>query len=157
MAPPDLPIATETVIPQRGRWQIATRIVSLEIDDETAKIVCEGDFDEAYVEGHFPDQPIVPGVALLEGLAQSMLALSAHVAEQRGGSTEGTPFLAGFDKARFRAPVIPPATVQFEVKLLEQRGPLTMASGTARCNGTRVCTARMTGAVLPPEATEGRT
>lgn len=133
---------TAELIPHRGRWHIATRVVSI----DGPSIVCEGDFDEAYVEGHFPGQPVVPGVALLEGLAQTMLALS-HLLDP---DLEGTPFLAGFDKVRFRAPVFPPATVRFSVKLVEQRAGLTQASGTATWNGTRVCTARLTGAVIPP-------
>ena len=132
---------TAEIIPHRGRWRIAQRVVS--IDGLTA--VCEGDFDEAFVEGHFPGQPIVPGVALLEGLAQTMLVLSASLE----GEVDGTPFLAGFDKVRFRAPVVPPATVRFEVTIREQRVGLTRSSGTATWNGKRVCTARLTGAVIP--------
>ncbi|MEZ4317042.1 MAG: beta-hydroxyacyl-ACP dehydratase [Myxococcota bacterium] len=145
---------TSELIPHRGRWRIAQRVVS--IDGLTA--VCEGDFDEAFVDGHFPGQPIVPGVALLEGLAQSMLALSQTLAAAGAATeaeSEGTPFLAGFDKVRFRAPVFPPATVTFTVKITEQRAGLTRASGTATWNGKRVCTAQLTGVVIAPPPEDG--
>jgi len=132
---------TAELIPQRGRWKIAQRLLS--IDGTT--VICEGDFSEAFVEGHFPGQPVVPGVALLEGLAQTMLALSNTL----DPDVEGTPFLAGFDRVRFRAPVFPPATVRFQVKITGQRAGMTSATGTATWGGKRVCTAKLTGAVIP--------
>lgn len=131
----------DALIPHRGNWKILDTLV--EVDGVRA--VAEASFDVAMVEGHFPGHPIVPGVLLLEGLAQTMLALTATLDSE----LEGTPFLAGFDRVRFRAPVVPPATVRFEVTLTGQRAMMTSASGVATCEGKRVCTAKLAGAVMP--------
>ena len=132
----------EPLIPHRGRWLIVDQLVEI----EGKRAIAEATFDEAFVVGHFPDQPVVPGVILVEGLAQTMLALCAVL----DPDLEGTPFLAGVDRVRFRAPVFPPATVRFEVNLTGQRARMTSASGVATWEGKRVCTAKLTGAVLPP-------
>jgi 3-hydroxymyristoyl/3-hydroxydecanoyl-(acyl carrier protein) dehydratase len=60
---------------------------------------------------------------------------------------QGTPFLAGFDRVRFRAPVIPPAVVEYRLKVVQRRMGMTKASGEVWCGGKKVCTARLMGAI----------
>ena len=132
--------APEDCIPHRGRWLLIDRITAM---SETT-ITAEGTFTPEQVEGHFPGQPVVPGVLLLEALAQTMACLHVQLQEE-----EGTPFLAGFEKVRFKAAVLPPATCTFEVRLTEQRFGLTSASGTVKSGGRKVCQARLTGAIVP--------
>jgi 3-hydroxyacyl-[acyl-carrier-protein] dehydratase len=151
----ELPAITE-LIPHRDRWLLIERLV--EIDPEAGRVVAEGRFTVDQVRGHFPDQPVVPGVMLLEAMAQTMACL--HVLSDRlaaekseGEHVEGTPFLAGFEKVRFKAPVLPPAQVRYEVTIKEQRFGLTTASGVAKVDGRKVCQARLTGAILPAHMT----
>jgi len=139
---PELP-SVEELLPHRGRYLLISRLLSF----EGLTIEAEGSFAVEDCEGHFPDQPVVPGVLLLEGLAQTMCCV--HMLT--GGGEGGTPFLAGFEKVRFRAPVIPPSRVRFKVTLKEMRFGLTTASGVATVNGRRVVTARLTGVIIPPE------
>lgn len=133
------------LIPHRERWLLLERIV--EVDLERGTLVAVGRFDEDYVRGHFPGQPVVPGVALLEALSQTLACL----ARMTDPEAEGTPFLAAFDRVRFRAPVLPPAEVRYHVRFQERRMGLTSAVGEARCDGRKVCTARLIGAVAPSD------
>ena len=88
---------------------------------------------------------MVPGVLLVEGLAQTLACLAAlHEPEP-----DGTPFLTGAEKIRFRAPVIPPTQVTYKVRVTERRMGLTFASGEVQVDGRRVCNARLNGAVIP--------
>lgn len=137
----ELPPPSE-LLPHRGRYLLIDRITRL---DETG---VEGValFTVESVQGHFPGQPVVPGVLLLEAMAQTLAV--AHLAATPGG---GTPFLAGFDKVRFRAPVIPPAQVDIQVRFGEERFGVRMATAVARVGGKRVCTATLLGAVMPTE------
>ncbi len=138
-----LPPVTD-LLPHRGRWLLIRSLVSVDLQAGTVTAI--GAFDEAFTDGHFPGQPIVPGVALLEAMAQTMGCL----ARLSDPSASGIPFLAAFDQVRFRAKVIPPAEVLFQVAIRERRMGLTLASGEARCGGRRVCTARLTGGIIPP-------
>ena len=132
-----------SLIPHRGRYLLVDRLLSL----EGATIETEGHFEVAHVEGPFPGQPVVPGVLLLEGLAQTMLCL--HLSHP--DTEPGTPYLTGFEKVRFRAPVLPPATVTYKVTLAEMRFGMVRASGTVYCDGKRVCNARLSGVIMPQD------
>ncbi|MCB9683822.1 MAG: beta-hydroxyacyl-ACP dehydratase [Alphaproteobacteria bacterium] len=129
------------LLPQQGRWRLLDEVVA----HDDASIITTRTYDEAFAEGHFPEQLVVPGVALLESMAQSMLIL----ARLRDPQAEGIPFLAGFDRVRFRAPVLPPATVRFEVRIVEERAGMTMATANAFVGEQRVCSAKLIGAVMP--------
>lgn len=144
-----LPPVTD-LIPHRGRYLLVERLLRIEGDT----IEALGRFEPADVEGHFPNQPVVPGVLLLEGLAQTMLCL--HLSQPE--TEPGTPYLTGFEKVRFRAPVLPPAEVVYKVKLGEIRMGIVRASGTVYCDGKRACTAKLSGVIMPASsmtATEG--
>lgn len=132
------------LLPHRGRYLLIERLLNF----EGLTIEAEGSFSPEDCEGHFPGQPVVPGVLLLEGLAQTMCC--AHMLT--GGVEGGTPFLAGFEKVRFRAPVLPPSRVHYKITLKDMRFGLTTASGVATVDGRRVLTARLTGAIIPPDA-----
>ncbi|MEZ4239212.1 MAG: FabA/FabZ family ACP-dehydratase [Myxococcota bacterium] len=148
----ELPPVTD-LLPHRGRWLLVGSLLRVDLD--APSIEARGHFDPAYAEGHFPEKLVVPGVALLEGLAQTMACLGALLARaQPDAAPEGIPFLAAFDRVRFRAPVFPPADVDFRVTVQEHRLGLLMASGEARCGGKRVLTARLTGGTAPADAVE---
>ena len=135
-----LPPVTD-LIPHRGRFLLIERILRLDGDE----IEALGRFEPDDVEGHFPNQPVVPGVLLLEGLAQTMLCL--HLSHP--DTEPGTPYLTGFEKVRFRAPVLPPAQVIYKVRLNDMRFGLVRASGTVYCDGKRACNAKLSGVIMP--------
>ncbi|MBS0471366.1 MAG: 3-hydroxyacyl-ACP dehydratase FabZ [Proteobacteria bacterium] len=85
-------------------------------------------FNEPHFAGHFPEFAVMPGVLIIEALAQTAGALVVY-----SMAIEKTPqvFFMGIDKARFRKPVVPGDMLQFRVKALQHRGPVWKFEGKA--------------------------
>lgn len=115
------------LLPHRYPFLLVDRILALEKGRvETIKNVT---FNEPYFAGHFPEHPVMPGVLIIEALAQSaaILALS-----EVGGDPSRLFMLTGLDKVRFRRRVIPGDQLHMEVKLLKYHRPLWRMHAEAR-------------------------
>ena len=85
-------------------------------------------FNEPHFQGHFPEYSVMPGVLIIEALAQTAGALIVH-----SMALDNTPlvFFMGIDKARFRKPVVPGDVLRLHVKALQHRGPVWKFEGKA--------------------------
>jgi 3-hydroxyacyl-[acyl-carrier-protein] dehydratase len=86
--------------------------------------------NEPYFQGHFPSDPIMPGVLILEGMAQVGGILAYHSRPEMIGKK--LIYFAGIDKVRFRRPVVPGDQLIFEMMVTKQKGKIWKMAGTAK-------------------------
>ena len=107
--------------------------------------------DEWFLKGHFPGNPVVPGVILCEILAQSACVLL------EGKLSDGsTPYFTGINSARFRTPVRPGDTIETECVITKSKPPFYFASGQASVGGKQCVKAEFSFAVINNSETAGR-
>lgn len=121
-----------SLLPHRFPFQFVDRV--LEFEDGVRIVALKNvSINEPFFRGHFPEQPLMPGVLICEALAQAG-ALLAH--RSRHGVPPGrVVVLAGLDRVRFRRPVLPGDQLHLEVVFRRRRGPLWRMHGIARVNG----------------------
>jgi 3-hydroxyacyl-[acyl-carrier-protein] dehydratase len=134
--------SVSSILPHRHPFLFIERIVELSEDRVVAVRTFQA--DESFFLGHFPDRPVVPGVVLIEGLAQAMAyhSLLHHPSRQI--------FLAGIDQARFRSPIGFGIEVTFEVRVGEQRFGLMKGRGEVRTLTQHVASATLLGYTAEP-------
>ena len=96
--------------------------------------------NEMHFCGHFPGQPIMPGVLILEALAQVGAVAILSVPENRGKLA----LFGGVKNARFRRQVVPGDVLELECELIRQMGPVGVGKATAKVDGKVACTAELT-------------
>jgi 3-hydroxyacyl-[acyl-carrier-protein] dehydratase len=131
-----LPLPQE-VLPHRPPFLFIDEV--LQCDAEGARAVRLFRAEEAYFRGHFPERPIVPGVLLLEGIAQTFAYWGLLHHQYK------TIYLTGVDRARFRKPVLPGDSVEFQVRFEGLRLGIVRGKGLATVRGERVADARFSG------------
>ncbi|NOY66155.1 MAG: 3-hydroxyacyl-ACP dehydratase FabZ [Gammaproteobacteria bacterium] len=99
-------------------------------------------FNENYFVGHFPQRPIMPGVLIIEALAQAtgILSFKTH---NTMPSEKYLYYFVGIDKARFKKPVEPGDQLLLEVKILKSKGPIMKFSAEAKVDGKVVASAEL--------------
>jgi len=114
------------ILPHRYPFLLVDRV--LELTPELVVGLKNVSINEPFFQGHFPDQPIMPGVLIVEAMAQAggILAFSLLTAQQRSAV-----YFMGMDRVRFRKPVRPGDQLILKVKLLKQRGAVFKMSGEA--------------------------
>jgi 3-hydroxyacyl-[acyl-carrier-protein] dehydratase len=117
------------IIPHRDPFLWVSRVMKL---DET-KIHAQLDVDASnpVFEGHFPVQPVFPGVLIVEALAQTGAILLMQDESLKGK----IPFFGGIDECRFKRVVSPGETLDLHVEVIKRKGPIGKAQGVAYVNG----------------------
>ena len=101
--------------------------------------------NEEFFTGHFPDNPLMPGVLMIEALAQ----LGGTVILAPGEFARRTPFLAGVDKFKFRRPVIAGDRLMMEISMLRSRRNIGWVAAAAKVDGKLVCSGELMFSVTP--------
>ena len=116
-------------LPHRYPFVLVDRI--LEVTDTGAVGIKQVSFNEWFFQGHFPGQPIMPGVLIVEAMAQVGAVALLSRPEHEGK----IPFFAGLDAVRFRRPVVPGDTLRLEVELTRIRSNAGRGQGRALVDG----------------------
>ena len=131
------------LLPHRYPFLMVDRIIAMK-SDESAIGIKHVTFNEPQFQGHFPGQPVFPGVLLIEGMAQTAGALCVWAGLT--GKAKSVYFLT-IDKAKFRKPVLPGDVVEFHMTRKARRKMMWWYRGEAKVNGELVAEAEV-GAML---------
>ena len=133
-------------LPHRFPFLLVDRVTALE-DNKSIRGIKNVTMNEPFFQGHFPGYPVMPGVLVIEALAQ----LASILAWQMSGRDPGDGtliFFAGIDNARFRRQVFPGDQLRFELEMLKFGGKTCRMKGVATVDGQIVAEAEMMAAVV---------
>ena len=100
-----------------------------------------------FVQGHFPGQPIMPGVLIVEAFGQAAAALTAYSLKPEEVENK-LVYLMSVDKARFRKPIMPDCKVLLEIEAIRSRGRVWRYKGIAKVNGTKMADAEWAATIM---------
>ena len=99
--------------------------------------------NEPFFQGHFPGNPVMPGVLIIEALAQVGAVAMLSIPEWKGK----TAYFAGIAKAKFRKKVVPGDVLMLETTIVKVKGPMAIGKGIATVDGVKVAEAELTFAI----------
>ena len=100
-----------------------------------------------YLEGHFPDQPVMPGVFIVEAFGQAAATLTALGIDPKEYKNK-LVYLMSVDKARFRRPVTPDCELHLDIEAIRSHGKVWKYKGVAKINGKKVADAEWTATIV---------
>ncbi|CFX41374.1 (3R)-hydroxymyristol acyl carrier protein dehydratase [Candidatus Filomicrobium marinum] len=120
------------LLPHRYPFLLVDRIYDMD-GDQSAVGLKNVTINEPFFTGHFPQYPVMPGVLIIEGLAQTAGALCVHSLGE--GYKAELVYFMGIDKAKFRKPVLPGDQLHYHVRKIRNRGRVWRFYGEAKVNG----------------------
>ena len=103
--------------------------------------------DSFFFQGHFPGQPVMPGVMIVEAFGQAAAALTASSLNPKEVENK-LVYLMSVDKARFRSPVIPDCELHLEIEAVRSHGRVWKYKGTAKVDGKRMADAEWSATIV---------
>lgn len=133
-------------LPHRPPFLLVDRVIALEIGKSIVALK-NVSMNEPYFVGHFPNQPIMPGVIIVEALAQAAAILACKSTENEYQKAPLFLF-AGIDNARFKRMVVPGDQLRLEIDLINMRKKFLKVQAVAKVNGEIACTAELMSATM---------
>ena len=139
------------LLPHRYPFLLVDRIENMD-RDESAVGIKNVTINEPFFPGHFPEFPVMPGVLIIEGLAQTAGALCVH---SLGESYKPqVVYFMGIDRAKFRRPVVPGDVLHYHVRKIRSRGRVWRFFGEAKVNGITVAEAEVSAMIADTPETQ---
>ena len=134
-------------LPHRYPFLMVDRIRDID-GDESCIGLKNVTINEPHFQGHFPGRPVMPGVLLIEGMAQTAAALCSITQGLNDGSK--LVYFMSIDNAKFRKPVIPGDTVEYHVRKVRRRATIWRFACQALVDGAKVAEAELTAMMVEP-------
>lgn len=137
------------LLPHRYPFLMVDKVLSLE-KGKSITAIKNTTINEPYFQGHFPSYPVMPGVLILEALAQAG-GILAYETEENDDLKNKLTYFMGIDKAKFRKPILPGSTIVLNVKLIKRRQFVWVFSGKAEVENILCAEAEFMASFLPKQ------
>jgi len=131
------------VLPHRYPFLLVDRILEMDIESMKIRALKNVTINEPFFIGHFPGNPVMPGVLIIEAMAQ----VGAYLMLKKAGIEDGIVLFASIEEAKFRKPVVPGDQIIFEVEGINIKKSMGKIKAVAKVDDQVVCEAILMAAV----------
>ena len=136
----------ESLLPHRAPMLLIDKLINI-VHLKSATAIMNVKKDGFYVQGHFPGQPVMPGVLIVEAFGQTAAALTAHGIDKTTYENK-LVFLMGVEKARFRNPVIPDCKLLLKIEAIRSHGRVWKYRGEAFVDDKKMADAKWSATIV---------
>ena len=136
----------ENLLPHREPMLLIDKLINI-IHLKSATAIVKVKKDSFFVLGHFPDQPVMPGVLIVEAFGQAAAALTAHSIDPKEYENK-LVYLMSVEKARFRNPVLPDCDLYLDIDAIRSHGRVWKYKGVAKVNGKIMADAQWSATIV---------
>ena len=136
----------ERLLPHREPMLLVEKLINI-VPLKSAIAIVNVKKKSFFVQGHFPGQPVMPGVFIVEAFGQSAAALTAYSVDPKEYENK-LVYLMSVDKARFRNPVIPDCELQLHIEAVRSHGRVWKYKGVAKVNGKKMANAQWAATIV---------
>ena len=136
----------EKLLPHREPMLLIEKLVNI-VHLKSATAIVNVKKTSFFVQGHFPDQPVMPGVLIVEAFGQAAAALTAHGIDKSTYENK-LVFLMNIEKARFRNPIVPDCKLELNIEAIRSHGRVWKYKGEAFVEGKKMADAQWSATIV---------
>ena len=136
----------ESLLPHREPMLLIDKLINI-VPLKSATAIMHVKKDAFYVQGHFPNQPVMPGVLIVEAFGQAAAALTAHGIDPKEYKDK-LVYLMSVEKARFRNPVMPDCELHLDIEAIRSHGRVWKYKGVAKVNEKKMADAEWSATIV---------